>query len=148
MSDELTVRVARDTRVAVGRLSRQLRRRYGQTQTGDGPSFLELAVLLRIERHGPSSTSALATGEGVTAQAVSAALAGLQRRGLIELTTDPHDQRRSHVEINDAGRRLLSGQERQAGDRLTEVMAANLAPAELECLAAAAPLLDRIADLL
>ena len=57
------VLIARDVRVAVGRLARQLRRLYGQGQAPGESSFLELAVLLRVERTGPSSASALATGE-------------------------------------------------------------------------------------
>jgi DNA-binding MarR family transcriptional regulator len=141
-------RVARDLRIAVGRLSRQLRRIYGQAQADDEPSFLELAVLLRIERTGPSSASAVATSERVTGQAVSAALAGLRRRGLVDLTTDTDDRRRSRVEINDAGRLLLAAREQLVGDRLTDVVTASFSAAELESLAVAAPLLDRLADLL
>jgi DNA-binding MarR family transcriptional regulator len=139
--------IARDLRLAVGRLSRQLRRLYGQGRADDEPSFLELAILLRVQRAGTSSTSALATDERVTAQAVSAALAGLQRRRLVDLTTDPDDRRRSRVEINDAGRLLLAGREQQLSDRLTDAIAANFTPAELRTLGAAAPLLDRLADL-
>ncbi len=141
-------RIARDLRIAVGRLSRQLRRIYGQAQADDETSFLELAVLLRVERAGPSSVSALASSERVTAQAVSAALAGLRRRGLVDLTTDADDRRRSRVEINEAGRLLLAARELQVGDRLTEVVTASFSAAELASLAAAAPLLDRLADLL
>lgn len=141
-------RIARDLRIAVGRLSRQLRRIYGQAQADDETSFLELAVLLRVERIGPSSVSALASSERVTAQAVSAALAGLRRRGLVDLTTDADDRRRSRVEINEAGRLLLAAREQQVGDRLTEVVTTSFSAAELASLAAAAPLLDRLADLL
>lgn len=141
-------RIARDLRIAVGRLSRQLRRIYGQAQADDETSFLELAVLLRVERTGPSSVSALASSERVTAQAVSAALAGLRRRCLVDLTTDADDRRRSRVEINEAGRLLLAAREQQVGDRLTEVVTASFSAAELASLAAAAPLLDRLADLL
>jgi DNA-binding MarR family transcriptional regulator len=141
-------RIARDLRIAVGRLSRQLRRIYGQAQADDEASFLELAVLLRVERIGPSSVSALASSERVTAQAVSVALAGLRRRGLVDLTTDADDRRRSRVEINEAGRVLLAAREQQVGDRLTEVVTSSFSAPELASLAAAAPLLDRLADLL
>ena len=221
MSEDAAL-TAREIRVAVGRLSRQLRRLYGQGQArtyaqghghepgpGDGtghghepgpgdetsqgygptqgrdryqgpgrdheaahaqareqghgevsgqspargqalggPSFLELAVLLRLDRMGPCSAGALAAGERVTSQAVSAALAGLRRRGLVRVTTDPADRRRSVVGISDAGRDTLDSRERQLGDRLTEVVAASFTAAELRTLRAAAPLLDRLADVL
>lgn len=145
---EDAVLVARDIRIAVGRLARQLRRLYGQGQAPGEPAFLELAILLRVERTGPSSAGALATGERVTSQAVSAALAGLRRRGLVRVTTDPDDRRRSLIEISETGRQTLERRERQVGDRLAEVVTADFADAELECLEAAAPLLNRIADLL
>jgi DNA-binding MarR family transcriptional regulator len=142
------VLVARDVRVAVGRLARQLRKLYSQGQAPGESSFLELAVLLRIERMGPCSPSALAAGERVTSQAVSAALAGLRRRGLVRVTTDPADRRRSLVEISEAGRETLERREQQVGDRLADVVSASFSDGELESLRAAAPLLNRIADLL
>jgi DNA-binding MarR family transcriptional regulator len=146
VSDE-PARVARDLRVAVGRLSRQLRRIYGQGRAAGEPSFLELAILLRLQRAGASSASALATTERVTAQAVSAALAGLRDRGLVDVAADPDDRRRTRVEVNGAGSRLLADRERQVGDRLTAAVARGLSAAEIDCLAAAAPLLERLADL-
>jgi DNA-binding MarR family transcriptional regulator len=147
MADD-AVLVARDVRVAVGRLARQLRKLYSQGQAPGDSSFLELAVLLRTERIGPCSASTLATGERVTSQAVSVALAGLRRRGLVRVTTDPSDRRRSLIEISEAGRETLKRRERQIGDRLADVVTANFSDGELECLHAAAPLLNRIADLL
>src|SRR5215469_14446404 len=147
MTDD-PVLIARDVRVAVGRLSRQLRRLYSQGQAPGESSFLELAVLLRIERTGRCSASALAAGERVTSQAVSVALAGLRRRGLVSVTTDPGDRRRSLIEISEAGRETLERRERQVGDRLADVVTTGFSDDELERLRAAAPLLNRIADLL
>ena len=147
MSDD-AVLAARDVRVAVGRLARQLRRLYGQGQAPGEPSFLELALLLRVKRTGPCSAGALAAGERVTSQAVSVALAGLRRRGLVRVMTDPGDRRRSLIEISQAGRQMLERRERQVGDHLADVVTAGLSEGELECLRAAAPLLNRIADLL
>lgn len=140
--------MAQDVRIAVGRLSRQLRRIYGQGRDDAEPSFLELALLLRVRRDGAASTGALAQGEGVTAQAVSAALGGLRAAGLVEVGTDPDDRRRSRIAITTAGERLLDDRERRIGDRLARAVAEGFDRAELARLAAAAPLLDRLADLL
>jgi DNA-binding MarR family transcriptional regulator len=64
------------------------------------------------------------------------------------VTTDPSDRRRSLIEISDAGRQTLERRERQMGDRLADVVTSSFSDTELECLRAAAPLLNRIADLL
>ena len=64
------------------------------------------------------------------------------------MTTDPSDRRRSLIEISRAGRETLERRERQMGDRLADVVTASFSDGELECLRDAAPLLNRIADLL
>lgn len=135
-----------DLRLAVGRLSRGLRRIYGEARGADEPAFLELAILQRLQRIGPSTVTDLARGERVTTQAVSAIVTALQRRGLVDTAADPADRRRTVVRVNDAAGTLLATREERVTGRLAEVVAAVCTPAELLTLRDAAALLDRIAD--
>lgn len=137
---------AGEVRVSVGRLSRQLRRLYAEGRSDQEPSFLELAVLQRLERSGPASVSELASGERVTTQAISAIVGGLRRMALVETRPDPTDRRRTQVQVTAAGRAALTSRETRIQDRLTEVIAADCSPAELRLLHRAATVLDRLAE--
>src|SRR5437016_5092869 len=97
--------LARDLRLAVGRVARRLRRMY--VDADEGLSFLELAVLLRLDGTGPSSPGALANDEGVTAAAVAACLSRLEAHGLAVRKRAADDGRRVVVTMSAAGRRTL-----------------------------------------
>ena len=137
---------AGEIRVAVGRLSRQLRRLYAEGRPGADPSFLELAVLQRLERAGPASVSELANNERVTTQAISAIVGGLRGLALVQTSSDPADRRRTQVQITDAGRDVLTSRETNIQDRLTEVIAVECGPADLRTLHRAAAVLDQLAE--
>jgi DNA-binding MarR family transcriptional regulator len=140
-------KVAPDLRLAVGRLARRLRQLYA-LRRGEELTFIELAVLSRLHRDGPASASRLANGERVTAQAVGAAVAALHQRGLVQRTPDPHDRRKTIVSLTDPGRSALTLREQAVIDRMVQAVASGYTPAERRQLAAAAPLLERLADLL
>jgi DNA-binding MarR family transcriptional regulator len=147
VADDDAARIARDLRLGVGRVARRLRQLYAQGGD-DRLSFIALAVLSRLQRDGPASASQLASGERVTAQAIGAAMADLDRRRLVERTPDPGDRRRSVVSLTDAGRAALSGREQRVLDRLVAAVETGFSPAERRRLGAAAPLLDRLAELI
>jgi len=147
VSDADASKVAPDLRLAVGRLARRLRQLYA-LRRGEELSFIELAVLSRLHRDGPASASRLANGERVTAQAVGAAVAALHQRGLVQRTPDPHDRRKTIVSLTDPGRSALTLREQAVIDRMVQAVASGYTPAERRQLAAAAPLLERLADLL
>lgn len=134
--------LASDLRLAIGRVARRLRKLYVEAE--QGVSFLELAVLQRLERTGPSAPGALAGDEGVTAAAVAASLTQLERQGLVWRERDPDDRRRVAVTITAAGRRTLQARESSNIDRIESVLS-TLSASERERLAAAVPLLERIA---
>jgi DNA-binding MarR family transcriptional regulator len=145
--DDDASRIARDLRLGVGRVARRLRQLYAQG--GDGQlAFIALAVLSRLQREGPASASQLASGERVTAQAVGVAVADLERRRLVGRAPDPGDRRRSVVSLTDAGRAALSGREQRVLDRMVAAVEDGFTPAERRRLAAAAPLLERLAELI
>jgi DNA-binding MarR family transcriptional regulator len=147
VSDADAARVAHDVRLAVGRLARRLRQLYA-LRRGDQLTFTELAVLARLHRDGPATASQLANGERVTAQAVGVALAALQQRGLTDRTPDPQDHRKTIVSLTDPGRSAFTVREQTVIDRMVAAVASGYTAAERRQLAAAAPLLERLAQLL
>ena len=146
MSDDDAAKVAQDLRLAVGRVARRLRQLYAQ-HPGDQLSFIELAVLSRLHRDGPATASQLANGERVTAQAVGAAIGALHQRGLVQRTPDPQDRRKTVVSLTDPGRSAFTVREQTVIDRMVQAVAGCTA-GERRQLAAAAPLLERLAGLL
>ncbi|SBT43565.1 MarR family winged helix-turn-helix transcriptional regulator [Micromonospora auratinigra] len=137
--------VARDLRLVVGRLARRLRQLHAAEHEGDRTSFIELGVLTRLVREGPSSPTRLAAGERVTSQAVTAAVSELVHRGHLRRRPDPDDGRRVLVEVTDTGRAALHAREQVLGDRLAHVVA-GLTAAERTHLASVIPLLEKVAD--
>lgn len=139
--------LSRDLRIAVGSLARRLRQLHAAGGGDDSTSFIELGILARLARVGSSSTTELAAGERVTSQAVTAALRELVPRGLVRSAADPADGRRNLLTLTDAGRAVLARREERMSARLHEVVS-ELDPADRDCLTAAIPLLERLADAL
>lgn len=134
--------LATTLRLALGRVARRLRQLY--VEADEGSSFLELAVLQRLERDGSAFPGALAQGEGVTSAAVAASLGGLEGRGLVERVRDVADGRRVVVTITSAGVQTLRRRDHSSIERIDQVLR-GFSRAEREQLAAAIPLLERIA---
>ena len=138
--------LARDLRLAVGRLARRLRRLF--VDRGEGLAFLELAVLHRLAASGPTSPGVLAGDEGVTGAAVAAVLTHLQSLGLVERSRDPDDGRRVIVTLADAGRRALDERDAALLDRVHNVLRDHLDAEERAQLTAAIPVLEKVAGAL
>jgi DNA-binding MarR family transcriptional regulator len=147
VSDADASKVAHDLRLAVGRLARRMRQLYAQGR-GDQLTFTELAVLSRLHRDGPATASQLANGEQVTAQAVGAAIGALHQRGLVERTPDSQDRRKTIVSLTDPGRSAFTVRQQTVIDHMVGAVESSYTPAERRRLAAAAPLLEHLADLL
>jgi DNA-binding MarR family transcriptional regulator len=135
--------LARDLRLAVGRVARRLRRMY--VDTGEGLSFLELAVLHRLDASGSTSPGALAGDEGVTGAAVAATLTHLEAQQLVTRAKAPEDGRRVVVTITPAGQRTLRHREAASLGRIEQVLRDRLSAADRSRLAAAVPLLEKVA---
>ncbi len=133
-------RVAADLRAALGPLFRRLR----QVRPGGELTLAQTSVLVRLDREGPASATELASGEGITPQSMGTIVAALLQRGLVARAADPGDGRRMVLSLTDAGREGLLGLRRERAQRLAYAMEAELTPVELEQLAVAIPLLERI----
>ncbi|MFD9128569.1 MarR family winged helix-turn-helix transcriptional regulator [Kitasatospora sp. NPDC059571] len=134
-------RIAIDLRACLGPLVRRLRR-----FRPDGELTLsQTSVLVRLDREGPATQSALAAGEGIRPQSMGSIVAALRARGLVGREPDPTDGRRVLVSLTEAGREGLRGARRERSRRLARAISEELTPAEQEQLAAALPLLERVA---
>jgi DNA-binding MarR family transcriptional regulator len=132
--------IAAGLRVSIGLLVRRLR----QVPVKGGLTLSETSALARLDRGGPTTPGELAKQEQISPQSMGATLAALQARGLIERRPDPGDGRRAVMSITDAGLDLLRSRRNAKVRQLARALAAEFTPAELERLADAAPLLERL----
>jgi len=143
MSDELnTGEIAAALLTNIGALLRRVR----QARVEGELTMPERAALSQLDRTGPTTSSELARQEQITAQAMGATLAGLQARGLVERSVDPRDGRRVLLALTDAGRQALADKRGARIEQVGRALADSFTPQELEHLAAAAPLLGRLAQ--
>ena len=133
--------LARDLRLAVGRFARRLRQLYADGD--DNLTFLELAVLQRLERTGPTSPGDLAGRENVTSAAIAPVLRHLEEEALITRAPDPSDGRRAVVAINAAGKRALQTRDAASVTRIHEALA-TLTDDERRRLADVIPILEKV----
>jgi DNA-binding MarR family transcriptional regulator len=134
-------RLASDFRLAVGRVTRRLRQAHA---VGD-VSMSEVSVLARLAADGPGSPTSLAEMERVRPQAMASTLAQLEQRGLVRRTPDASDGRRSILAVTEDGRAMLAERRSESVQRLAAVLDA-FSVEERATLAAAVPLLDRLAE--
>src|ERR1700710_355997 len=129
-------------RDAIVRTSRALRQEAA-AETGLSPSAT--AALATINRSGPLTPSELAESERVKRPSMTRTLACLEREGLVERTPDPTDGRSFLVAINDAGRERMTLLRRRKSAYLARRLR-ELSPEEVETLARAAELLERMGE--
>ena len=143
MQDAVRVEdVAAALQVSVGLLRRQLR----EVPVEGELTSPETSALARLDRGGPTTASALAKLEQITAQSMGTTLGGLRARGLIEPTTDPNDGRRVVLSITKAGLDALRIRRNARSDQLAQALSTGFTRAELKHLMAAAPLIERLAQ--
>jgi DNA-binding MarR family transcriptional regulator len=140
MADESGARANRVQQVT-GRLMRRMR---AQTEGSGGLSITQdwaLALLIQS----PMSSAELARVQGVRAQTMSTAIAGLERAGCVRREADPDDGRRMVLHATDAGIEAYESS-RARKLRWLQRSLADLSPDELRALDRGLELLERIAD--
>lgn len=133
--------VARALLLCMGRLRRRLR----QVAIAGELTFPQTAALGRLDRGGPATGADLARVEQISPQSMGATLSELEARGLVRRHPDPSDGRRILLSITATGRRELNQRRTARADQLKRGLA-DFDQAELAQLAAAAPLIERLAD--
>ncbi len=114
--------------------------------TPDDLTMPETAALARLDRGGPATSAELSRIEQISPQSMGATLAGLDRRGLVERAADPGDGRRVVLTLTDSGRKVLRDKRSSRAEQIaTALSAVDFTTEELRTLAAAAPLIERLA---
>src|SRR6201992_3458946 len=127
-----------DVAVALRETIGLLLRRMRQTSPGD-LTLPESAALSRLNRGGPTTSSALAKLEQISPQSMGATLAGLEARGLVARHPAPADGRRVVLSVTAAGQRVLQDKRNARTAQMAQVLSARFTPEEIGQLAAVAP---------
>ncbi|MDF0531544.1 MarR family transcriptional regulator [Tsukamurella sp. 8F] len=142
MTDAELGELAASLRVSLGLLRRRLR-----AATTDGALPLpELTAIVRIDRLGPMTTASLARVEQISPQSMGATVRSLQDKGFLAGDPDPTDGRRVVLSLTEAGRAAVEAERAVRNRHLTRALQATLDPDEVRTLAAAVPLLQRVAE--
>jgi DNA-binding MarR family transcriptional regulator len=134
------IRAATELRAVLGQLVRRLRLENTRPQS-------QLAVLSRLERSGPQTTSGLAAVEHMRPQSMAEVVAELQSDGLVDRTPDTTDRRQVLVALTQAGREFVKLERRRREDWLSQAISDEFNPREQALLVDAVALLRRLAEL-
>jgi DNA-binding MarR family transcriptional regulator len=131
-------------RVSIG----AFRRRVHEAAMEGDLTAPQLTALSRIDRLGPVTTAELARREQITPQAMGATVASLEQRGLVTRSADSSDGRRFILSLTPPGRDAVHSGRNALSDKIAAALAKSFTPDEIAILDAAAPLIDRLSDLL
>ncbi|CAJ0781139.1 putative HTH-type transcriptional regulator [Ralstonia psammae] len=134
--------LAGDLRIALGKLSRRLRE---QAHPND-LTHAQKSVLLRLDRDGPATVSALARAGSVKPQSMRVTVAALEAMGAVAGKPDPTDGRQTLIELTPGFRKALKESRAAKDDWLFRALQAQLSAAEQAELAKAVTLLQRLAE--
>jgi DNA-binding MarR family transcriptional regulator len=111
-------------------------------------SLPEKSALSRLDRKGPDTTAGLARWEEISPQAMGVTVAALEERGYLERSPDPTDGRRSILTITEKGVAAIRANRGLLTERITTALDEQFTPDELELLRRAAPVIERLAELI
>lgn len=139
-AEDDVARLASDLRLTLGRLVRRARAESTLLPVG------QTAVLGRLDREGPMTTSDLAAAEKVRPQSMARTVSLLQDEGFIAGEPHPTDGRKTLLRIAPAGLEKLVAQRDGREHWLAEALAGELTAAERKALRKTVVLLDRLTE--
>jgi DNA-binding MarR family transcriptional regulator len=131
--------LAHSVRLAVMRLSRQLRKQ----RTDQSLTHSQTSALAVLDRLGPLTPGTLAEQESVQPPTMTKLVAGLEARGLVVCSPHPTDGRQKLVAVTPDAHAMLEAN-RSARDRWLAQRIDKLAPDEVATLRAAAEVLEKL----
>lgn len=134
--------VAEQLQLAIALMVRQARAAH----TPDGLTLSQISVLKRLDRDGVLTATELAKSERIRPQSVIATVNSLQAGGYVERTPHATDGRRLLIGLTDQGRDFVRKRQAAGHGRLSELMSERLTAEERRVVAAAVPLLRRLAE--
>jgi len=135
--------VATELRQALGELNRRLRE---QATLSDRLTWTQLRVVLRLDRDGPSTVTALARAEDMRSQSMGEVVASLRSAGWVVGAPHPTDGRQTLLSLSPTCRATVLANRAAREDWLQQGIQSRLTPDEQQQLAAALPLLRRLAE--
>ena len=140
MEENDTSALAAELRLVIGQLVRRVR-------TVEAEPFAHKATLGLLDRDGPMTTSDLAHAQHVRPQSMARTVAQLAHEELVRFEPHPTDRRKTLVALTESGQASVhDGRARRSG-WLHHAIETELSPEEQNVLAAAIPLLERVAGL-
>jgi DNA-binding MarR family transcriptional regulator len=137
-----TAALVQNLRAVLSKLKRRLRE---QGNAGDlTPS--QTSVLLRLEKDGPATASALARAEGMRPQSIVPIIMALEAADLVAGAPDPDDGRQTILSLTKTFRAMMAKGRAAREDWMTQTILARLSAQEQDTLAKAVILLQRLAD--
>lgn len=133
--------VVADLMLAVGQLLRRLR---SEANPGE-LNLSQSSTLARLEREGPMATADLARAESMKPQSMKAILASLEEEGCVERQSHPSDGRQILFALTPKGLEERRQHTTAKREWLNDAIA-QFDQAEIRTLAAAIPLIRRLAD--
>ncbi len=124
----------------------RVRRKLSEVATADDLTPSQTAVLIRLVKDGPASTSQLAGAERVRPQSMATTLAGLDRHGLIGRKPDPDDGRRQLITLTPRGSRHAESDRKVRDEWLVQAMQHRYTERERQVINEALSLLQRLTD--
>ena len=135
--------IATNLRTSIQRLVKVLRR---HTRNSEMLSLTERSSLGWLYQHERLLPTELAQFEKVTTQSMSQVVSHLFELGLIKKTPSDADKRKTYLSLTDQGRHWIEQARQEKQEWLAQVLHQKTSEKEKEILAAAADILNRLAD--